>query len=285
MGTADVGRCKSGSQLCGADGTPEGACQEEVTPTAEACAELGDEDCDGIACSEASWSQIYGDAASQSPEEITADAAGNVIFVGSFSGAVTVGGETQVSAGDQDVLVVKLDPDGKPTWSRRLGDADSQYATAMAVDEEGNTIVAGYTKNSINFGAGTVAAGLFLLKLDSAGSLVWSKGFGGSYTPVIGNLTIGSRITGVAVDTTNGANTIVITGYTSETVNFPGRRSRRRGDHERRQERRPRGQAHRRRGSRVEPGVRRGRVRGRRERRGGAAFRPYAAARLDAGDR
>jgi hypothetical protein len=48
-GTQDVGICKAGTQTCLPDGSAYGACQGEVVPTAESCANPGDENCNGQA--------------------------------------------------------------------------------------------------------------------------------------------------------------------------------------------------------------------------------------------
>jgi hypothetical protein len=47
MGTAGVGLCKAGAQLCNDQGTAWGACTGQVLPAAEACAGNTDDDCDG----------------------------------------------------------------------------------------------------------------------------------------------------------------------------------------------------------------------------------------------
>lgn len=46
-GTAGVGICLAGVQQCDPAGNPVGACEGEVTPTAETCLSPVDEDCDG----------------------------------------------------------------------------------------------------------------------------------------------------------------------------------------------------------------------------------------------
>ena len=47
-GTAGVGTCKTGVHTCEASGTSWGACEGEVVPVDEICANNQDEDCDGI---------------------------------------------------------------------------------------------------------------------------------------------------------------------------------------------------------------------------------------------
>lgn len=45
--TEGVGLCKPGTKTCNAQGTGFGNCEGEITPVAETCASLEDEDCDG----------------------------------------------------------------------------------------------------------------------------------------------------------------------------------------------------------------------------------------------
>ncbi len=47
-GTAGVGVCRAGSQTCNASGTGYGACVGSVVPSAEACGDGLDNDCDGL---------------------------------------------------------------------------------------------------------------------------------------------------------------------------------------------------------------------------------------------
>lgn len=47
--TANVGSCKSGKQMCLADGTAFGECFGEILPIVENCVLPGDQDCDGLA--------------------------------------------------------------------------------------------------------------------------------------------------------------------------------------------------------------------------------------------
>ena len=68
------------------------------------------------------------------------------------------------------------------TWAQRAGDAGEQTALGVAVDAQGNVLVAGSFHGTIDWGGGalTSAGGsdIFLVKLDSAGKYVWGKRFG-----------------------------------------------------------------------------------------------------------
>ena len=71
-----------------------GACTGEVLPKAESCTLAGDEDCNGLSCSEVAWTRNGGNGG-----DVTVDPSGNVYWVGAFSGTITIGGTTLVAAG------------------------------------------------------------------------------------------------------------------------------------------------------------------------------------------
>jgi hypothetical protein len=156
-----------------------------VTPTPEDCATATDEDCDGLApaCKGALlWSERFGDATTQRPETVAADASGNVLLGGWFYGSIDLGGGPLASMGLDDAFLAKLDAGGHHLWSRRFGDVQSQKITAVAIDNAGDVIVAGTFAGVIDLGGGplTSAGGLdvFLAKLDPDGNHMWSRRFG-----------------------------------------------------------------------------------------------------------
>jgi hypothetical protein len=95
---------------------------------------------------------------------------------------VNFGGGPLISAGGNDVFVVKLDASGGYLWSKSFGDADQQDATAVAVDSAGDVLVTGEFFGTVNFGGGPLTSAgdydLFLVKFDASGGHVWSKRFG-----------------------------------------------------------------------------------------------------------
>jgi hypothetical protein len=182
-GTEGVGLCRAGQRPCNADGSGFGNCEGEVTPAVEDCAALGDEDCNGVACSDPMWANLFGDATDQLARAVGIDAKGNVVVVGYFQGSVNFGGETLVSAGAEDIFVAKFDPAGRHLWSNRFGDAHSQLASAIGIDKQDNVVVAGSFIGTMNFGGPDLiseGADGFVVKLDSLGEHVWSKRFGGA---------------------------------------------------------------------------------------------------------
>ncbi|WP_437992725.1 outer membrane protein assembly factor BamB family protein [Sorangium sp. So ce145] len=70
----------------------------------------------------------------------------------------------------------------QPPWSRGYGGAGADVGWSIASDAAGNYYVIGTFEGSVDFGAGPLTSAgdtdVFLLKLDPAGALLWSKRFG-----------------------------------------------------------------------------------------------------------
>jgi hypothetical protein len=123
-------------------------------------------------------------------EVVAVDAAGNAYVAASFRAAVDLGLGAMVPAGDMDVFVAKLAPDGRLRFARPLGVcADSLRSIAVASD--GRIAVSG--------------AELGTLMLDAQGGLLFSRPFGGDLAfDSKGNLIVGGQFAG-ALDLGGGA--------------------------------------------------------------------------------
>jgi hypothetical protein len=102
------------------------------------------------------WSQHYVGSEDQHTGGITVDGQGNVWFAVSHEGRVNYGGELVMSEGDDDWVIVKLDPDGAHQRSLRFGDNDDQDPVALGTDDQGNLVVAGECQHDIDFGFGAL---------------------------------------------------------------------------------------------------------------------------------
>ena len=156
------------------------------------------------------WSHRFGSPDSDRGKSVAVDSAGNALFVGYFRGITNLGGEPLESAGDYDLFVVKLNPDGQHLWSKRFGGAAYERSWDIALDSEDNPIVAGYFEGTTDLGSEPlVSAGssdVFVLKLDPDGQHLWSKRFGGTST---------ERGRVIAVDHRDN---VLLTGYFEETA-------------------------------------------------------------------
>jgi hypothetical protein len=92
--------------------------------------------------------------------------------------------ENCASGQDQDCNGTAAQCTGAYLWSKRFGNATSdQHTYDVARDGTGNTLVAGTSGGTIDFGGGglpNVTASAFLVKLDDKGNHVYSKNFGAS---------------------------------------------------------------------------------------------------------
>jgi hypothetical protein len=223
--TEGKGACKGGQQTC--DGTGHfGKCEEEVVPSPETCASKKDEDCDGFDC--ILWAtQIEADPV-QEMHAVATDSKGNIFVVGNFEGSITVAGQQHVSVGyvagqngTSDILLIKVDPSGKPLWAKTYGNAGQQIGTAIAVDPSDNVIIGGtyYASagdtSTFSLGGGTeVGTGMFVAKYTSDGDYIWSQSLGG-YAGYPGDN--GSVVASIAV---GADSSIVIGGSFWDSVNF-----------------------------------------------------------------
>jgi hypothetical protein len=104
-------------------------------------------------------------------------------------------------------------------WVRTFGSDANDFATAVAIDKNGDVITAGYFAGTIDFDPGPGVYNLttnghfdfFVLKLDAAGNFIWAKSFGNTRADEA-----------IALKLDNNGN-VYITGAFDETVDFdPG---------------------------------------------------------------
>lgn len=149
---------------------------------------------------------------------VDVDPSGTIFVAGTFQGQLELGSSQSVAArGGTDAFVAKLDGDGRVLFAVALGGAGDESATsiaaganavvvsgaglgtvqldpsdgstrwqrsvegAVAVDGEGNAIVAGSLTGTASFDRTLTSAGgkdVLVVKLSSDGDYVWSKSFG-----------------------------------------------------------------------------------------------------------
>ncbi len=114
---------------------------------------------------------------------IAIDKNGNLLLTGDFGGTIDFDpgpGIYNLSDTNGSLFVEKLDSNGHFIWAENMGTASGVSGTAIDVDETGNIAVAGYLHLAGDFdpGPGTLSfpgEGMFTLKLDSSGHLIWGK--------------------------------------------------------------------------------------------------------------
>jgi hypothetical protein len=115
------------------------------------------------------------DGAAHNP---VADQYGNVYIAGETQGTLS-----DRSFGKTDGFVSKFDSVGNIIWTKQFGTSEDDFIRWIAIDRIGNLYVTGYTKgviNERNFGNEDI----MVVKLDSAGSIIWQKQYGTDSTDV-----------------------------------------------------------------------------------------------------
>jgi gliding motility-associated-like protein len=162
-----------------------------------------------------SWGTYYGGVGEDTGRAIAVDSInGNNFSIGNTNmspNLATAGTYQTINAGDNDVLLVKLNSDGVRQWATYYGGDCADSGQSVALDGTGNVYCAGYTC-SANLGtAGThqpVYAGeddVFLVKFNPNGQRIWGTYYGGFFQDY-GNH--------VSVDAAGNA---VVTGWTRST--------------------------------------------------------------------
>lgn len=90
-------------------------------------------------------------------------------------GLVIAGVTTSYGAGGKDIYVVKVDSAGNLLWTRTVGGSGDEVGYSIIQTRDAGFAVTGYT---YSYSAGY--ADIYLIKLDSVGSLQWDRAMGGT---------------------------------------------------------------------------------------------------------
>ena len=115
------------------------------------------------------------------------------------------------------MVIAGLQAQVVPSWINNFGAAGNDFGNDIAVDAAGNRYITGQYQNTVDFDPGpgmtpltaSAASDIFVVKLNSSGSLVWAKSFGGSGT---------DAGTSIAVDASQN---VYFTGF-GGSINFGG---------------------------------------------------------------
>jgi len=173
---------------------------------------------------EYAWTCTFGGPGEDHLDAVAVDDQGGVFVAGHFDGTVDFdpgpSEDYHTSHGRHDIFITKLNANGGFRWTRTLGGEGDDLACDLAVDNQGNILVTGWFRSTVDFDptAGvdqhTAYGGyedVFVTKLLADGSYGWTQTFGG------GNSDRGG---GVATDS---AGNVLVTGSFHNSVDFdPG---------------------------------------------------------------
>jgi len=133
------------------------------------------------------WQQALGGTKDEHARAIKTTTDGGLLVAG-----YTYSNDGQVSGnhGGADYWVVRLDDKGDVIWQQALGGTKDDLATALTVTTDGGYLVAGYTESTDGQITGNHGQqDGWLVKLNSAGTIVWQRTLGGSGRETINAVT------------------------------------------------------------------------------------------------
>jgi len=137
------------------------------------------------------WQEIWGGAEADGnfDSDLVLDSQDNLYVASSTWSYGAVGG---------DALIMKYDSSGNKIWNRTFGGVNSDIANGIALDNDDNIYIGGYTTS---FGPGSSSA--FIAKFDNSGNYLWNKSWAGP-----------DNITGKGFDlTSDPLGNVYLTGY------------------------------------------------------------------------
>ncbi len=167
------------------------------------------------------WAKRIGNLFDEAGVALTIDLFSNIIIAGRYTSTVDFdpNGGVYSLAGHEDVFILKLNSSGNFIWAKNFGGPFTDAPTVVITDSNDNVYTTGHFRYSADFNPDTGVYSLygiglddiFISKLDSTGTFVWAKSFGGNGMDEGG---------GIAIDQNENVYT---TGYFADTVDFdPG---------------------------------------------------------------
>ncbi|MBC7862376.1 MAG: T9SS type A sorting domain-containing protein [Bacteroidia bacterium] len=133
------------------------------------------------------WAKKIGNGENY-PFGITVDVAGNVFTTGYFQATADfdpgTGVFNLVSAGSDDIFILKLNAGGNFVWAKKMGSTGLDRGLSIAVDEMGSFFLGGRFRGTVDLdpGAGTTSYtavltsdDAFIAKFDTSGNFSWAK--------------------------------------------------------------------------------------------------------------
>lgn len=130
------------------------------------------------------WAFQFGDGDVERAKEVTVNGSDEIFVTGEYKSSLDFGdGGIADTGGDFNIFVAKLSAGGAGIWSASFGDGVAQDGEAIAVDGNGDVIVAGDFEGELSLGTTTLTApgdqSMFVAKLSGQnGSPIWASSFG-----------------------------------------------------------------------------------------------------------
>jgi hypothetical protein len=164
--------------------------------------------------------------------KVVADRAGGYIVAGSYSETITLGTFTLTSGSEGDIFVGRLNAAGTWTQAVSSGGTGNKSVKSLALDANGNVVIAGEFKNATaTFGTFTLAnlsidaaqdTDIFVARLNTAGQWTQALRAGGPHQDTVEGLALGATgtatIVGSFIGGTSTFGTRTLTGSSTNAL-------------------------------------------------------------------
>lgn len=124
------------------------------------------------------WARAYGGNAYDKARFAFEDSDSNIVVIGTTQ---SIDGDITFSHGNSEMFVMKLNPAGDILWFKNYGGSGFESGRFGSQLADGNYLIGGYSASNdfdVPFTRGDHDG--WLLKIDTAGTIIWSQTYGGS---------------------------------------------------------------------------------------------------------
>ncbi|WP_439881153.1 T9SS type A sorting domain-containing protein [Pontibacter sp. MBLB2868] len=128
------------------------------------------------------WDKAYGGAAYDELTALTATADGGYLLGGRSLSGIS-GEKSEASRGGADYWLVKITADGSKVWDKTYGGDGTDWLHALTKTSDGGYVLGGSSSSGVSGEKSEASRGnsdYWVLKLNTDGSKVWDKTYGGS---------------------------------------------------------------------------------------------------------
>lgn len=133
-------------------------------------------------CGNILWQSTFGGTGYESARDILSTPDGGYLVLGETNS--TDGGVVAGYGGTKDIWLLKIDATGTLQWQKRIGGTGLDIGNQLYALDNGNFLIAGTTSSSDGDITGNHSNAGYtdgvMIKIDPAGTVLWSKCFGGS---------------------------------------------------------------------------------------------------------
>jgi hypothetical protein len=130
------------------------------------------------------WDKRFGGSGDDLLETSLLNADGSLLLGGRSASGLS-GDKSQASQGGKDYWVVKISATGSKLWDRRFGGSGNDDQFTMLTTSDGNYLLGGFSASGISGDKSQSSQGgsdFWIVKINSSGSKLWDKRFGGNLT-------------------------------------------------------------------------------------------------------